>query len=140
MLYRQKLSSLLEKKSLTEADDESLREMQVGAGTWARVWGGGDAPHPPCCPPAPAASRPAPPPPTAHRPLLQVMLCIQESERAAMHAELCGALFKDAVNDALSGGIEGFGFPDRQAVAAAFRGLRMDRAAAREVLDTVARK
>ena len=32
-LYRQKLSSLLEKKSLTEADDESLREMQVRLGS-----------------------------------------------------------------------------------------------------------
>ncbi|KAL4860244.1 hypothetical protein ACK3TF_000429 [Chlorella vulgaris] len=96
-LYRQKLSSLLEKKRLTDEDDAALREMQV-------------------------------------------QLCIQNEERDKVHAEQCGALFKDAVNDALAAGIDGFSFQDRQRVQAAFRDLRMDRPAARQVLKDAARK
>ena len=44
-LYKQKLASLLEKKKLTEGDDEELRKMQVGV--WAGrgvVWGQGGQP------------------------------------------------------------------------------------------------
>ncbi len=37
-------------------------------------------------------------------------------------------------------GIDGFGFEDRRLVQQAFKDLRMDRAAARAVLDDVARK
>lgn len=68
------------------------------------------------------------------------MLCIQNSKRDAMHAELCGGIFKDAVNDALGAGIDRFGYEDRRRVQQAFEDLRLDRAAARKMLDDVARK
>lgn len=32
------------------------------------------------------------------------MLCIPNDTRDAMHSELCGQIFKDAVNDALAAG------------------------------------
>ncbi|KAL4420333.1 hypothetical protein ABPG77_010238 [Micractinium sp. CCAP 211/92] len=71
---------------------------------------------------------------------MQVMLCIQNEERDKMHADMTGGIFKDAVNQALAAGIDGFGFEDRRLVQQAFKDLRMDRAAARAVLDDVARK
>jgi hypothetical protein len=37
---------------------------------------------------------------------LQRLLCIPQDERDAVHAEQCGGIFKDAVNKALSAGIE----------------------------------
>ncbi|KAL4434488.1 hypothetical protein ABPG75_000929 [Micractinium tetrahymenae] len=71
---------------------------------------------------------------------MQVMLCIQNEERDKVHADMTGGIFKDAVNQALAAGIDGFGFEDRRAVQQAFKDLRMDRAAARAVLEDVARK
>ncbi|EFN52285.1 hypothetical protein CHLNCDRAFT_139027 [Chlorella variabilis] len=67
---------------------------------------------------------------------MQVQLCIQNEERDRMHAELCGALFKDAVTDALAAGIDGFGFQDRQRVQQAFKDLRLERPAARASRNT----
>lgn len=96
-LYRQKLSTLLEKKSLTEGDAEELAR-------------------------------------------LQRLLCVPTAERDAMHAELCGALFREVVSAAMAAGIDGFGWDDRQAVKAAFAGLRLDRGAARGVIDALGRK
>lgn len=109
-LYRQKLTSLLEKKKLSESDDEELRKMQVGAGciqcwrvnSWPRV--------PPAAAGARVAEKQHPPPLNPARSLLpdstavQVMLCIQNEERDRMHTELCGQIFKDAVNNALAAG------------------------------------
>lgn len=96
-LYRQKLSSLLEKKKLTDEDDAELAR-------------------------------------------LQRLLCIQSAERDEIHKELCGGIFKDTVNLALSAGIDSFGFEDRRNVKSAFEDLRLDRQAAKQILDTVARK
>ena len=44
-----------------------------------------------------AAGSPPPPP-------WQVMLCIPDDQRDKMHGELCGQIFKDAVNEALGAG------------------------------------
>lgn len=44
------------------------------------------------------------------------MLCIPNDQRDAMHAELCGQIFKDAVNDALAAG-------ERRAAALRWSGL-----------------
>ena len=93
-------------------------------------------PHPshPPLPPCPAPlPRPLPPP-------LQVQLCIQNEQRDAMHAELAGAIFKEAVSDAMAAGIDAFSTVDRQRVQASFLDLKMERPAARAVLDDVARK
>ena len=57
-----------------------------------------------------------------------------------MHAELAGAIFKDAVNDAMGAGIDAFSTVDRQRVQASFLDLKLERPAARAVLDVVARK
>lgn len=97
LLYRQKLSSVLEKKSLTDDDAEELSR-------------------------------------------LQRLLCVPNEDRDALHRELCGALFRDVVSNALSAGIDGFGFEDRAAVRSAFESLRLDRAVAKEIVDEVARK
>jgi hypothetical protein len=96
-LYRQKLSSLLEKKALSEDDASELAR-------------------------------------------LQRLLCVPNEERAAMDKELIGAVFKDAVNLALSRGSEAFGFEDELAVKKAFENLRLDRAVAKEVLAEAGRK
>lgn len=96
-LYRQKLSSFLEKKSLTESDDEELAR-------------------------------------------LQRLMCIPIEDRNAIHKELCGAIFKEAVSKAMSGGIDGFGYDDRLEVRKAFESLRLDRALAKETLAEVGRK
>lgn len=96
-LYRQKLSSLLEKKHLTDADSEELAR-------------------------------------------LQRMLCVPTEDRDAIHKELCGALFRETVSSAMSVGIDGFGYDDRQAVAKAFEDLKIDRQVAKEIVDEVGRK
>ena len=96
-LYRQKVSTFLEKKSLTESDDEELAR-------------------------------------------LQRLLCIPTEDRNALHKELCGSIFKDAVSKAMSGGIDGFNYEDRQDVRKAFDDLRLERAIAKEIVAEVGRK
>ncbi|PSC73353.1 chloroplastic isoform X2 [Micractinium conductrix] len=71
---------------------------------------------------------------------MQVMLCIPNEQRDAMHTEACGTIFKEAVNQALAAGIDAFGYEDRRRVQQSFLDLRLDRPAARAVLSDVARK
>lgn len=96
-LYRQELSTLLEKKTLTEEDDVELAR-------------------------------------------LQRLLCVTMEDRNAMHKELCGALFKEVVSEAMAGGIEGFNYEDRVNVKKGFESLRLDRQIAKEIVEEVGRK
>ena len=57
-----------------------------------------------------------------------------------MHKELCGSIFRGAVEAAMATGIEGFTTDDRIEVVKSFEDLRLDRALAREVVAEVGRK
>ena len=71
---------------------------------------------------------------------LRALLCIPKADRDAMHRELCGSLYRTAVEAALNQGIDGFGLDDKKAVAAARDDLKLDRDLAKDVLSTTARK
>lgn len=71
---------------------------------------------------------------------LQRLLCVPNDVRDAMHAELCGAIFRDAVSQALAAGVETFGFEDRKMVKAAYQAVRLDRPTARNLLSDASRK
>jgi hypothetical protein len=71
---------------------------------------------------------------------LQRLLCVPNDVRDAMHAELCGAIFRDAVSQALAAGVETFGFEDRKKVKAAYQAVRLDRPSARTILSDASRK
>lgn len=96
-LYRQKLSSLLEKKALSQEDDAELAR-------------------------------------------LQRLLCIPNDHRNAVHAELCGGLFREAVSKAMAAGIDGFCFEDRESVKKSFEDLRLERSVAKSIVDEIGRK
>jgi len=96
-LYRQKLDSLLEKKKLTDEDEEALSKMRR-------------------------------------------LLCLQKAEVEAVHKELCGAIVKAAIEDALSAGYEAFSPDDRSAVKAAIKDTRLEETAAKELLSAAARR
>lgn len=71
---------------------------------------------------------------------LQRLLCIQPEERAQVHKEMAGALFRQVINAVLAVGADAFGPEDRREVAQAFTDLRMDRTAAKELLAEAGRK
>ena len=96
-LYRQKLTALLEKKSLTDDDAEELAR-------------------------------------------LQRMLCVPNEVKEAMHLELCGAIYRDAVNQALNAGVEAFGYGNQDNAKKAFAAVRLDRSQAKTILTECARK
>mmetsp|Transcript_32358 Transcript_32358/g.81630 ORF Transcript_32358/g.81630 Transcript_32358/m.81630 type:complete len:1052 (-) Transcript_32358:50-3205(-) len=68
------------------------------------------------------------------------MMCLQKGEVDAIHKELCGAIVKRAVEDALSAGYEGFSPDDRANVKKAIADVRLDEAAAKEILSAAARR
>eukprot|EP00873_Tetraselmis_striata_P004915 jgi/Tetstr1/425179/TSEL_015640.t1 len=63
-----------------------------------------------------------------------------KGEVDAIHKELCGAIVKRAVEDALSAGYEGFSPDDRANVKKAIADVRLDEAAAKEILSAAARR
>jgi hypothetical protein len=96
-LYREKLTSLAEKKRLSDEDAAELDR-------------------------------------------LRRLLCLPKADVEALHRDICGRVFQEAVEDAMKAGIDRFGFAERRAVDAARRDMRVAPRVAAVNQDAAARK
>ncbi|KAK3247525.1 hypothetical protein CYMTET_42978 [Cymbomonas tetramitiformis] len=71
---------------------------------------------------------------------LRVLLCVPEATVKKAHTERCGAIFRDTLEAAISVGLDGFSFDQRDRVVKCAQNLKLDKDLAIELLGVNVRK